>query len=154
MDGGGEAFDGEGAGGGAGVEFFFGDSFADGPVAFDERLGGGALGFLRALADDSLEVGEELFVFAFGDQVRHLVPWGRDWHNSSAGLRTKASSQGQKWQIGFEALCEVVSVARSSRSALLCVSKHHSQRGRIARRIGSEVPFLVGHPGLEPGASL
>ena len=59
----------------------------------------------------------------------------------------------QKWQIGFEPSCEVVSVARSSRSALMCVSKHHSQRGRIVRRIGSEVPFLVGHPGLEPGAN-
>jgi hypothetical protein len=60
---------------------------------------------------------------------------------------------GQKWQIGFEASCEAASVARNSRSALLCVSKHRSQRDRIVRRIGSEVPFLVGHPGLEPGAN-
>jgi len=60
---------------------------------------------------------------------------------------------GQKWQIGFEPSCEVVSAARSSRSALMCVSKHRSRRGRIVRRIGSEVPFLVGHPGLEPGAN-
>jgi hypothetical protein len=35
----------------------------------------------------------------------------------------------------------------------MCVSKHHSQRGLIVRRIGSEVRFLVGHPGLEPGAN-
>ena len=35
----------------------------------------------------------------------------------------------------------------------MCVSRHRSQRGRIVRRIGSEVPFLVGHPGLEPGAN-
>ena len=37
--------------------------------------------------------------------------------------------------------------------SLICVSKHRSQRDRIVRRIGSEVPFLVGHPGLEPGAN-
>ena len=35
----------------------------------------------------------------------------------------------------------------------MCVSKHRSQRGRIVRRIGGEMPFLVGHPGLEPGAN-
>ncbi|UCF46519.1 MAG: hypothetical protein JSU89_04845, partial [Myxococcales bacterium] len=64
--------------------------------------------------------------------------------------RRKATSQGQKWRIGFEALCEPVSVARSPRSALVCVSRHRRQRGRIVRRIGSEMPFLVGHPGLEP----
>jgi hypothetical protein len=58
-----------------------------------------------------------------------------------------------KCQIAFEASCEVVSVARSPRSALLCVSKHHSQRAASVRRIGNEVPFLVGHPGLEPGAN-
>ena len=41
--------------------------------------------------------------------------------------KRNASSQGQKWQIGFEALCDGGSVARSPRSALLCVSRHHSQ---------------------------
>jgi hypothetical protein len=69
-------------------------------------------------------------------------------HVHNSGHKT-----GQKWHIGFEASCEVVSVARSPRSALMCVSRHRSQRGRIVRRIGSEVPFLVGHPGLEPGAN-
>ena len=64
-----------------------------------------------------------------------------------------ASSHDQKRQIGFEASCDGVSVARSSRSALMCVSKHHRQRGRSVRRIGSEVLLLVGHPGLEPGAN-
>ena len=39
----------------------------------------------------------------------------------------QVTSQSQKWQIGFEASCEVVSVARSSRSALMCVSKHRRQ---------------------------
>jgi len=62
-----------------------------------------------------------------------------------------AVPQGQKWQIGFEAACEVASVARSSRNALMCVSKHRSQRGRSVR--GGDLPFLVGHPGLEPGAN-
>ena len=52
-----------------------GDSAADGPVAFDERLGGGALGFLFAFADDAAEVGEELAVFAFGDEIWHYGPW-------------------------------------------------------------------------------
>ncbi len=33
------------------------------------------------------------------------------------------------------------------------ISMHRSQQGRIVQRIGSEVPFLVGHPGLEPGAN-
>ena len=33
------------------------------------------------------------------------------------------------------------------------VSKHRRQRAASVRRIGSEVPFLVGHPGLEPGAN-
>jgi len=33
------------------------------------------------------------------------------------------------------------------------VSKHRSQRAASVRRIGSEMPFLVGHPGLEPGAN-
>ncbi len=70
-----------------------------------------------------------------------------------AGHKQEATSEGQKRQIGFEASCEVVSVARSSRNALMCASKRHSHRGRIVRRIGSEVPFLVGHPGLEPGAN-
>jgi hypothetical protein len=58
-----------------------------------------------------------------------------------------------KCQIAFEASCEVVSVARSPRSALTCVSRHRSQRAASVRRIGSEMPFLVGHPGLEPGAN-
>ena len=44
-------------------------------------------------------------------------------------------------------------MARSSRSALMCVSKHRRQRAASMRRIGSEVLFLVGHPGLEPGAN-
>ena len=59
----------------------------------------------------------------------------------------------QKQEIGFEASCEVVSVARSPRSVLVYVSRHRSQRGRIVRRIGAEVLLLVGHPGLEPGAN-
>jgi len=33
------------------------------------------------------------------------------------------------------------------------VSTHHRQRAASARRIGSEVLLLVGHPGLEPGAN-
>ena len=74
-------------------------------------------------------------------------------HKNALYMHNSGHKTGQKWQIGFEASCEVDSVARSSRSALMCVSKHHRQRGRIARRIGSEVPFLVGHPGLEPGAN-
>lgn len=45
---------------GAGVELFFGDAAANGPVAFEEGLGGGALGFLFALADDAPEVNDEL----------------------------------------------------------------------------------------------
>jgi hypothetical protein len=134
----------------------------------------------------------------------------------------QASSESQKWQIGFEASCEVVSVTRSSRSALSCnrperfspladrlrskrprpyrprpemadrfrgvvrwalggeepaertrvreqlsdetslrrecpqrrISRREgSQRAASVRRIGSETPFLVGHPGLEPGAN-
>ena len=35
----------------------------------------------------------------------------------------------------------------------MCVSKHRRQRGRLVRRIGSDLLFLVGHPGLEPGAN-
>ena len=35
----------------------------------------------------------------------------------------------------------------------MCVSKHRRQRDASVRRIGSEVLFLVGHPGLEPGAN-
>ena len=52
---------------GAGGELFFVDAFADGPVAVDEGLGGGALGLLLAFADDAAEVGEELVVVAFGE---------------------------------------------------------------------------------------
>ena len=40
------------AGGG---EIFLLDAFADGPVAFDEGLGGGAFGFLFAFADDAAQ---------------------------------------------------------------------------------------------------
>ena len=35
----------------------------------------------------------------------------------------------------------------------MCVSKHRRQRAASVRRIGSEVLFLGGHPGLEPGAN-
>jgi len=42
--------------GGAGVECFAGDALVYGPVAGDEGLGGGALGFLVAFADDAGEV--------------------------------------------------------------------------------------------------
>jgi hypothetical protein len=73
-------------------------------------------------------------------------------HKNALYMHNSGHKTGQKWQIGFEASCEAASVARNSRSALLCVSKHRSQRDRIVRRIGSEIPFLVGHPGLEPGA--
>lgn len=96
LDGGGEAFDGEGvvdgegflegalegadadvevAGevgedgvvvAGAGVESLFGDAVADGPVAFDEGLGGGAFGFLLAFADDAAEVAGECGVLGGG----------------------------------------------------------------------------------------
>jgi len=56
---------------------------------------------------------------------------------------------GQKRQIGFEALCDGVPAARSARSGLASVSTHRSRRCSSARRIGSEAPLLVGHPGLE-----
>ena len=35
----------------------------------------------------------------------------------------------------------------------MCVSRHRRQRRRSVRRIGSDLPLLVGHPGLEPGAN-
>jgi len=49
---------------GLGVELLFVDALADGPVALDEGLGGGALCFLFAFADDAAEVGEELVLVA------------------------------------------------------------------------------------------
>ena len=64
-----------------------------------------------------------------------------------------ASIERQKRQIGFEPSCDGVSVARSPRSVLVYVSRHRRQRAASVRRIGSEVLFLVGHPGLEPGAN-
>ena len=44
-------------------------------------------------------------------------------------------------------------MARSPRSVLVYVSRHRRQRAASVRQIESEVPFLVGHPGLEPGAN-
>ena len=74
-------------------------------------------------------------------------------HKNALCTHNSGHKTGQKWQIGFEPSCDGGSVARSSRSALMCVSKHRRQRGRLVRRIASETPFLVGHPGLEPGAN-
>ena len=54
---------------GALVELLAGDSAAQRPIAFDEGLGGGALGLLFAFANDAAEVGEELVVFALGDEL-------------------------------------------------------------------------------------
>jgi hypothetical protein len=51
---------------GAGGELFFVDAAADGSVAVDEGLGGGAFGFLFAFADDLAEVGQQLGVLLFG----------------------------------------------------------------------------------------
>ena len=59
-----------------------------------------------------------------------------------------ASRHDQKRQIGFEASCDGGSVARSARSVLVYVSKHRRQRAASVQQIGSEVLFLVGHPGL------
>ena len=39
-------------------------------------------------------------------------------------------------------------MARSARSVLVYVSKHRRQRAASVQQIGSEVLFLVGHPGL------
>jgi len=80
----------------------------------------------------------------------HPVAGLQAWPDSK---RQQATSQGQKRQVGFEALCDGGSVAGSSRSALMCVSKHRRQRAASVRRIGSEMLLLVGHPGLEPGAN-
>jgi hypothetical protein len=63
-------------------------------------------------------------------------------HNS--GRKT-----GRKWQIGFEASCEVVSVARSSRSALTPPVEHDWDAG-----VEEPANPLMGSVALPPGRPL
>jgi hypothetical protein len=80
------------------------------------------------------------------------------WARQRCSNRRSFSIEVARCYIGLAKIglpiCSVLTLAaRNSRSALLGVSKHRSQRAASVRRIGSEMLLLVGHPGLEPGAN-